>query len=121
VAISPIPSGGGFARPAPTPRTSLVDPAGQAGKALSGSPLGGSALGGPTGTGFADQVTDALASVERSQQVADGLAQQAATGTLSDVHDYMIASTQAQLATELTVAVRNRALESFQTIMNLQV
>ena len=33
----------------------------------------------------------------------------------------MIASTQAQLSTELTVAVRNRALESFQSIMNMQV
>jgi flagellar hook-basal body complex protein FliE len=115
MAIGSIPATGGFSRPTPTPRTSLVDP-GQAGKAFGGAPLGG-----PDGTGFASQVTDALASVERSQQVADGLAQQAATGTLSDVHDYMIASTQAQLATELTVAVRNRALESFQTIMNLQV
>jgi flagellar hook-basal body complex protein FliE len=33
----------------------------------------------------------------------------------------MIASTQASLATELTVAVRNRAVESFQEIMRMQI
>ena len=33
----------------------------------------------------------------------------------------MIAATQAQLATELTVAVRNKALESFNEIMRMQV
>ncbi len=72
-------------------------------------------------TNFADQVKGALESVEQAQQTADGLAQQAATGELTDVHDYMIAATQAQLATDLTVAVRNRALESFQEIMRMQI
>lgn len=88
------------------------------------APTGGLPSTGPgatQGSGFADQINDALASVNQSHQVADGLAQQAATGTLTDVHDYMVASTQAQLSTELTVAVRNRALESFQSIMNMQV
>jgi flagellar hook-basal body complex protein FliE len=106
VAISPIGSGasalGAIARP------SVAAGAGSAG------PVGGAG-------DFTSAITDALSHVERTQQTADGLAQNAATGTLSDVHDYMIASTQAQLATELTVAVRNRALESFQTVMNLQV
>jgi flagellar hook-basal body complex protein FliE len=87
------------------------------------APTGGqpSTVGGATGPSFADRIGDALAAVDTQHGVADGLAQQAATGTLTDVHDYMIASTQAQIATELTVAVRNRALESFQTIMSMQV
>lgn len=86
-----------------------------------GLPSAGKALDAADGPSFADQITSALDSVNTSQQVADGLAQQASTGSLTDVHDYMIASTQAQLATELTVAVRNRALESFQSIMSMQV
>lgn len=87
----------------------------------SAGPAAGKALDAADGPSFADQITSALDSVNTSQQVADGLAQQASTGSLTDVHDYMIASTQAQLATELTVAVRNRALESFQSIMSMQV
>lgn len=88
------------------------------------APTGGlpsDAAGATQGTGFADQLGGALDSVQQTQATADGLAQQAATGQVTDVHDYMIASTQAQLATELTVAVRNRALESFQSIMAMQV
>ena len=111
MSISSLGGVGGFSRPAPATRPSLVEPPTDGGKALTGA----------SGTGFADQITSALESVNQSQQVADGLAQQASTGTLSDIHDYMIASTQAQLATELTVQVRNRALESFQSVMNMQV
>ena len=44
-----------------------------------------------------------------------------ATGDLASVSDYMIAATEAQLATEVTVAVRNRAIESFNEIMRMQV
>lgn len=82
---------------------------------------GAGATGAADGAGFGAKIADALQSVEASQQTADGLAQQAATGQLTDVHDYMIAATRAQLATELTVAVRNKALESFNEIMRMQV
>lgn len=86
------------------------------------APTGGQPSTGRTeGSGFADEIAGALESVEQSHQVADALAQQAATGELTDVHDYMIAATNAQLATELTVAVRNKALESFNEIMRMQV
>ena len=73
------------------------------------------------GRDFGDMVTGALDNVAQLQGKADNLAVQAATGELTDVHDYLIASTQASLATELTVAVRNKALESFNSIMNMGV
>lgn len=69
---------------------------------------------------FAAALTRGLEGVQALQQGADGLAVQAATGDLTDVHDYMIAATQARLATELTVAVRNKAVEAFTEIMRLQ-
>jgi flagellar hook-basal body complex protein FliE len=70
---------------------------------------------------FGQMVTNGLENLQQTQGTADKLAQEAATGELTDLHDYMIASTQASLATELTVAVRNRAVESFQEIMRMQI
>ena len=70
---------------------------------------------------FGNMITEGLDNLQETQSTADKLATQAATGDLTDLHDYMIASTQASLTTELTVAVRNRAVESFQEIMRMQV
>src|SRR3954465_5002344 len=70
---------------------------------------------------FGNVLTNALDSVSKTQANADGLAVKAATGDLSDVHDYMIASTEATLATQLTVAVRNKAVEAFNDIMRMPI
>ena len=69
--------------------------------------------------GFGDAVVGALNDLSAAHQTADTLATKAATGNLADVHDYTIAATEASLATELTVAVRNKAVEAFNQIMNL--
>lgn len=71
--------------------------------------------------GFGDMVAKALQNVQQTQAKADGLAQAASTGNATDVHDYMIAATQANLTTELTVAVRNKAVEAFNDIMRMQI
>ena len=71
--------------------------------------------------GFGQTLTKALDGLQASQAKADNLAVKAATGDLTNVHDYMIASTEASLATQLTVAVRNKAVESFNQIMNMPV
>jgi flagellar hook-basal body complex protein FliE len=73
-----------------------------------------------SGSDFAAQLGQGLSNLQGLQSKADDLAVQAATGTLTDVHDYMIASTEASLATQLTVAVRNKALDAFNEIMRMQ-
>ncbi|HVQ93252.1 MAG TPA: flagellar hook-basal body complex protein FliE [Mycobacteriales bacterium] len=69
---------------------------------------------------FAAQVGQGLNTLQQAQTKADDLAVQAATGDLLDVHDYMIAATEASLTTQLTVAVRNKAVDAFNEIMRMQ-
>ena len=71
--------------------------------------------------GVGNAFTDALDSLQQTQNSTDQLAQAAATGNLTDIHNYTIAATEASLTTELTVAVRDRAVEAFQEIMRMQV
>lgn len=71
------------------------------------------------GADFGTAVRDGLSNLEGLDRTAQGKAVQAATGDLTDVHDYVIAATQAQVATELTTTVRNKALEAFNEIMRM--
>ncbi|HKT01397.1 MAG TPA: flagellar hook-basal body complex protein FliE [Rugosimonospora sp.] len=73
-----------------------------------------------SGTNFASMLANGLNQVQQLQTNADNLAVQAATGTLNDPAQYTIASTQATLATELTVAIRDKALDAFNEIMRMQ-
>jgi flagellar hook-basal body complex protein FliE len=98
-----------------------IGAAGAAGTDAAGSVAAGAA-GAVEGTqSFGQTLVKALDGLQGAQTKADGLAVQAATGDLTNVHDYMIAATEASLATELTVAVRNKAVEAFNQIMNMAV
>ena len=78
---------------------------------------------GPTGPNkeFGSMVLDGIDRLEGVQDRADTLAVKAATGELPNLHDYTLAATEAQVAPKLTVAVRNKAIESFTEIMRMQV
>lgn len=71
----------------------------------------------PEPTAFAD----GLKKVSDLTNAADSAAEGVATGQLSDVHQFTTAAAKAQLGVELTVAVRNRAVEAYQDIMRMQV
>jgi flagellar hook-basal body complex protein FliE len=73
------------------------------------------------GAAFGDLVLDGLDRLESVQDKSDQLAVQAATGNLDNIHDYTIAATEASVTDQLTVAVRNRALESFNEIMRMPI
>ncbi|WP_432506848.1 flagellar hook-basal body complex protein FliE [Kineococcus arenarius] len=82
---------------------------------------GTGAVGDASGTDFATLLSGGLDKLQSVQSNADDLAVRAATGDLTNVHDYMIASNEAQLATQLTVAVRDKAVEAFNEIMRMQI
>ncbi len=79
------------------------------------------AEGATEGAGFGDLLTDGIERLHGLHQSADELAVRAATGDLQNLHDYTIAATEAAVATQLTVAVRNKAVEAFNEIMRMQV
>ncbi|MFZ4720531.1 MAG: flagellar hook-basal body complex protein FliE [Ilumatobacteraceae bacterium] len=74
-----------------------------------------------SGNGIVGQFGNMLDQLAASQNKADSLAVQAATGDLSSIQALTMASTEAQLMTQLTVTIRNRALEAFRDIMGMQV
>ena len=71
--------------------------------------------------GFASILASSFDALQGTQKTADTLATQAATGDLKDVHDYMIASSEARLATEMVVTIKNKAVEAFNEIMRMPV
>ena len=76
------------------------------------------ASSGASSTSF-DDVLSGVDQLQQLQSTADGLAVQAVTGQLDDVHDYTIAAAQASLAIELTAAIRNKAVDAFNEIMRM--
>ena len=75
------------------------------------------AAAGATGPSFAE----GLKQVEQLQQTADATATGLATGSITDVHQFTTAASKASLGIDLTVALRNRAVEAYQEIMRMQV
>lgn len=71
--------------------------------------------------GLGDQIGQALGAMSAAEHRADLAAQGAATGDLASVSEFMMATTEAQLMAEVTVAVRNRGIEAFNEIMRMQV
>jgi flagellar hook-basal body complex protein FliE len=70
---------------------------------------------------FGNVITRALDGVQNLQETTNELSVKAATGDLTDIHDYTIAAQQSSLAMDLTLAVRNKALEAYQEVMRMQV
>ena len=94
-----------------TPSVAPVMPTGT--QAVNGTPS--------TGAAFGDMLVKGLDNLEAVQDKSDQLAVKAATGDLSSIHDYTIAATEASVTAQLTVSVRNRALEAFNEIMRMPI
>lgn len=75
---------------------------------------------GTSGTDFAGILSKGLESVQAAQGKASDLSVQVANGTLADPAQYTMASTEAALGLQLTMAIRNKAVEAFQEIMRMQ-
>jgi|APDOM4702015073_1054812.scaffolds.fasta_scaffold135593_2 flagellar hook-basal body complex protein FliE len=84
-------------------------------------PTGPAAASSADGQSFGNMVLSGIDHLEGVQDRADQLSVQAATGDLSAIHDYTIAATEASVTTQLTVAMRNKAVEAFTEIMRMPI
>ena len=105
----------------PIPGVSLAGFTGVSALGGVGSSTAAQPAGSTSGADFASVLSRSIDSLQAAQSKADNLATQAATGDLQDVHDYMIASNEASLATEMVVAIKNQAVSAFNEIMRMQV
>jgi len=90
--------------------------------AISATPSGGSQVSAADiGKGFGEFLNDALNNLQEQENTVDELNKAFVKGELSDVHQLTIASEKAMVALELTVQVRNKAVEAYQEIMRIQL
>ena len=73
------------------------------------------------GPSFMDHLESSVKSVNEEQKFADKAATDLATGKSQNIHETMLAVTQAELTFNMMVQVRNKALEAYQEIMRMPV
>jgi flagellar hook-basal body complex protein FliE len=71
-------------------------------------------------TPFSELLTDAVGQVDQLEEQAHTAVTGLMTGTGVDVHQAMIATEKANMAFELALAVRNKAVQSYQQVIGMQ-
>ena len=71
--------------------------------------------------GVSDYLTDALKETNQLQIDSDKWNAALAAGKVDDVSQVVIASQKADIALQLTLQIRNRAVSAYQEIMRMQV
>ncbi len=102
----------------------MIDMTAAVGSAIQGAAgtAGGlTPLASATGTApFSDLLTDAVGGVNRLEDQARAAVTGLITGNGIDVHQAMIATQKASMAFELSLAVRNKAVQAYQQVMSMQ-
>jgi len=76
---------------------------------------------GAAGQSFAQALQKAIGQVNTAQVQRDRMIDGVVTGEVTQVHDVMVAAEEAKLAFDLMLEVRNKLLESYNQIMQMQV
>lgn len=70
---------------------------------------------------FDEYLKNALGEVNSLQKESDNMSKALAAGQVEDISQVVIAAEKADIALQLTLAVRNKAVEAYQEIMRMQV
>lgn len=80
----------------------------------------GSAVQAAVPAPFADLISDAVGQVDQLEQQASSAVAGLVTGAGVDVHQAMIATEKADMAFEMALAVRNKAMQAYQQVIGMQ-
>lgn len=76
---------------------------------------------GATGASFSDTLRDAMDSVNESQIHADDKLAELAAGQTPDLHGTMIALQEADITLRAMVSFRDKVVDAYQQVMNMQI
>lgn len=81
----------------------------------------GNAAPGGNGSSFGDLLTSVLSQLNAIENNATDIVARAAAGENVDIHDVMIATQTESLAFNTAVTVRNKLVEAYQQVMQMQM
>jgi flagellar hook-basal body complex protein FliE len=73
------------------------------------------------GMSFAEHLQQGIREVNNKSKVSDKMAMELTTGKSGNIHETMLAATQAELSFNLMVQLRNKALEAYSEVMKMPV
>lgn len=110
-ALNPVtgstPGGAAFTSTGSALSAAVLSPGGSAGTVAAPAP-------------FSDLLTDAVGQVNQLEAQAQSTVEGLMTGSGVDVHQAMIATQKADMAFEMALAVRNKAVQAYQQVMGMQ-
>ncbi|MCC7052688.1 MAG: flagellar hook-basal body complex protein FliE [Gemmatimonadaceae bacterium] len=72
------------------------------------------------GGGFGDVLTRAVNEVSAAQEISGELTLRAARGEHVETHQLMAAASEAGIAMDLMIEVRNKVVDAYRTVMSMQ-
>lgn len=94
---------------------------GAAGSSLASTSLNGAVPTSDTGaTPFSSLLSDSASQIDQLETQARTAIDGLMTGSGVDVHQAMIAAQKASMSFELALAVRNKAVQAYQSVMGMQ-
>lgn len=73
------------------------------------------------GTSFGDVINEAINKVNDLQVDSSKKTEDFITGVSDDIHSVIIAGSKADLALQMTLQVRNKVMDAYKEIMNMQI
>jgi flagellar hook-basal body complex protein FliE len=73
------------------------------------------------GSSFSDMLRESIKEVNAASKESDRSMVDLASGKTSNIHETMLAATKAELGFNMLVQLRNKAIESYQEVMRMQV